>query len=137
MQANRQQKRTLLPLLGKCLGTGYLIYIALTAVFVVQLVIKVVTAISKQASSPPLLSLVPFVFIFIIFLTMAWLLLTIGFRLWTDRRTRLTWILVCLSLLCFPYGTILGLLSLTWLLFFRQSDRATSPAGTEEIERQV
>jgi hypothetical protein len=130
VQTNRQ-RGNLLPILGKCLGTGYLIYIALTAVAVVQLLSKVVTAVFKEASSSPVLTLIPFVIMFIIFLIMAWGFVTLGFRLWTDRRTRLTWILVCLSLLCFPYGTILGLLSLTWLIVSRQS--APSPAGNAEM----
>ena len=114
-------------LVGKCLGVGYLLYALAVLGFGIAKIIAFTTVVLEHRADLEAhwQELIPFVIFSLLWLVITFLLAFTGLRLWAARRTRLTWVVVCVSILAFPIGTVLGLTSLIWLILLRRSQ--TSP----------
>jgi uncharacterized membrane protein (DUF485 family) len=108
-------------LVGKCLGAGYLLFALIVLVVGIARTIAFTIVVSEHRADIELLTIIPFVIFFILCLVIGFLLGLTGLRLWAARRTRLTWVVVCASIVAFPIGTILGIPSLIWLILLRRS----------------
>jgi hypothetical protein len=111
-------------LVGKCLGVAYLLYAFIVLVVGIVRTIAFTTLAIDHRADIQGLTVVPFVIMFLLCLVIGLLLGFTGLRLWAAKRTPLTWVVVCASIVAFPVGTILGLPSLIWLILLRRSQNS-------------
>jgi hypothetical protein len=102
-------------LANKFLAFGYFIYAAAIILFIILWLASVTIRLSQTDAALTFNSLAPIVGLLVAGILFTALNIAVGRRLLADDRSRLTWILVIVSLLEIPIGTGLAFLTLLWL----------------------
>ena len=111
-----------LRLIGKVLGTGYVVLAIIILSRAIQDLAAISMPVAQRAYYLQPLSTVPLLALFSLGLLVAIFLGLIGVRLFNARRNRFVWIGVSVSVVLFPIGTLLGVVSLIWLNVLRRRD---------------
>jgi hypothetical protein len=121
-----------LRLFSKVLGVGYLLNAGLILYIGAARSILIVNVMAAHASELNPSMLVPWVSFVMICLLFVAGLTALSLRLFAGKRGWPTWTLAVFFLISIPVGTILGILTIFWLILLRRAER--QPAGGWKTE---
>jgi hypothetical protein len=110
-----------LRLFNKLLGVGYLLNAALILYIGVARSILIFNAIVAHALNPSVV--MPSIFFVSVCLLFVAGLTLLGLRLFAGKRNWPTWTLAIFFLISIPIGTILGILTMLWLILSRRAEQ--------------
>ena len=123
MQSDPAATSNGLRLFSKILGVGYLLNAALILYIGIARSILIFNAMAAHASELNPLVMVPsFSFVIICLLFVAGLT-ALSLRLFAGKRDWPTWTLAILFLISIPIGTVLGILTVVWLILSRRAQQ--------------
>ena len=112
-----------LRLFSKVLGVGYLLNAALILYIGIARSILIFNAMAAHASELNPLVMVPSISFVIICLLFVAGLTALSLRLFAGKQGWPTWTLAVLFLMSIPIGTVLGILTIVWLILSRRAER--------------
>ena len=112
-----------LRLFSKVLGVGYLLNAALILYIGIARSILIFNAMAAHASELNPLVMVPSISFVIICLLFVAGLTALSLRLFAGKQGWPTWTLAILFLISIPIGTVLGILTIVWLILSRRAQR--------------
>jgi hypothetical protein len=112
-----------LRLFSKLLGVGYLLNAALILYIGIARSILIFNAMAAHASELNPLVMVPSISFVIICLLFVAGLTALSLRLFAGKQGWPTWTLAILFLISIPIGTVLGILTIVWLILSRRTER--------------
>ena len=123
MQSDPAATSNGLRLFSKILGVGYLLNAALILYIGIARSILIFNAMAAHASELNPLVMVPSVSFVIICLLFVAGLTALSLRLFAGKRDWPTWTLAILFLISIPIGTVLGILTVVWLILSRRAQQ--------------